>query len=97
MTSNAETLEVPAEEEEQSENERQSLSTPFRRSARRREKPERLTYFHLGNPLSYVVQSLFQGLSTALVNSLDGAEDLGISSLTSDIPLKACKGACIVS
>lgn len=88
-------------EEQQSEQE----IPPLRRSARERDKPERLTYFQLGNPLSHVVQSLFQGLSTALVNSLNSVEDLGDSPITSDIPanivttqpLRACKGTCIVS
>uniref|UniRef100_A0A3B1KCG7 Gypsy retrotransposon integrase-like protein 1 n=1 Tax=Astyanax mexicanus TaxID=7994 RepID=A0A3B1KCG7_ASTMX len=43
---------------------------PVRHSTRRREKAKRLTYPELGNPLVSIVQSLFQGLSTALTQSL---------------------------
>ncbi|KAL1266423.1 hypothetical protein QQF64_002098 [Cirrhinus molitorella] len=97
-------LEAPVEDEnQQSEDEGQNPSISLRRSARRREEPERLTYFQLGNPLSYVVQSLFQGLSTALVNSLNGVEDVGVLSTISDSasnvvttqPSKTCKGTCM--
>ncbi len=85
--------------------EEQNLSIPLRRSSRQRGEPERLTYFQRGNPLSYVVQSLFQGLSTAFVNSLNGVENPGVLSNLPDAspnvvtnqPRRACKGACMIS
>ena len=42
----------------------------LRRSSRHREQPRMLTYTELGNPLVTIVKSLFQGLSTATVESL---------------------------
>ncbi|XP_067305721.1 uncharacterized protein [Pseudorasbora parva] len=44
----------------------------IRRSQRQREKPERLQYRELGNPLVSVAQALFHGLTTAFTNSLNG-------------------------
>lgn len=84
---------------------KQNANIPLRRSSRQREETERLTYFQLGNPLSYVVQSLFQGLSTALVSSLNSVENTGpLSSLpdaspnvVTNQPLRACKGTCMIS
>lgn len=43
---------------------------PLRRSERTRHPPRRLDYPHLGNLLVTVVKSLFQGLSTAFIDSL---------------------------
>lgn len=42
----------------------------LRRSSRHREPPRMLTYPEFGNPLVTIVKSLFQGLSTAIVESL---------------------------
>lgn len=43
-------------------------------SYREKTKPKRHHYTELGHPLIEVVQSLFQGLSTAFVNSLNGVD-----------------------
>ncbi|XP_056307611.1 uncharacterized protein LOC130219290 [Danio aesculapii] len=80
-------------------------NVPLRRSSRQREEPNRLNYLQLGNPLSYVVQSLFQGLSSAIVSSLNGVESPGTLSNLPDAslnvvtnqPLRACKGTCMIS
>lgn len=48
--------------------------TSVRRSTRSHRVPDRLEYQELGNPLSSVIQCLFHGLSTAIVNSLNGSE-----------------------
>ncbi|XP_043090123.1 uncharacterized protein LOC122340940 [Puntigrus tetrazona] len=47
-----------------------------RRSQRCHEPPKRLQYPQLGNPLSLVIQSLMQGLSTAFVTSLGESDSL---------------------
>lgn len=105
-TNVAEISDVPVEgREQQSETEGHNSDIPLRRSSRQREEPERLKYFQLGNPLSFVVQSLFQGLNTALVSSLNGAENPGPLSILPDVslnvvtnqPLRACKGTCMIS
>lgn len=44
---------------------------PIRRSERSRKPPQRLDYPELGHPLLTVVKSLFQGLSTALADSMN--------------------------
>ncbi len=96
----------PAKETEQhTGDEIENTDTLPRRSVRPREKPERLTYFQPGNPLIYVVQSLFQGLNSAFVKSLGGDEDLNIFPLMSNgshgvvtsQPSRTCKGACMSS
>ncbi len=96
----------PAKETEQhTGDEIENTDTLPRRSVRPREKPERLTYFQPGNPLIYVVQSLFQGLNSAFVKSLGGDEDLNIFPLMSNgshgvvtsQPSGTCKGACMSS
>ncbi len=102
MTNVAEIQDAPVKGREQQPEieEEQNLSIPLRRSSRQRGEPERLTYFQRGNPLSYVVQSLFQGLSTAFVNSLNGVENQGVLSNLPDAspnvvtnqPHRACKG-----
>ena len=43
---------------------------PQRHSSRHRAPPDRLHYTQLGNPLVSIVQSLFQGLSTAFTETL---------------------------
>lgn len=48
----------------------------IRRSQRKKEKPERLQYRELGNPLALVAQALFHGLNTAFTNSLNGVDFL---------------------
>lgn len=97
---------VPEKETEQhSEDEIENTDTMPRRSVRQREKPERLTYVQPGNPLIYVVQSLFQGLNSAFVKSLGGDKDLSVPPLLSngshDVvtsqPNRTCKGACMNS
>lgn len=50
---------------------RTETGTTVRRSLRQREPARRFHYPELGNPLVSVVTSLFQGLSTALTNSLN--------------------------
>lgn len=50
---------------------------PVRRSLRHREPVPRFHYYKLGNPLVSVVTSLFQGLSTALVDSLNDNDHRG--------------------
>lgn len=47
-----------------------------RRSERGRQPPKRLDYPELGNPLVTVVKSLFQGLSTAFIDSLNAKAEL---------------------
>lgn len=51
-------------------NDEDTADTSLRRSTRLKEKPRKLTYPALGNPLVSIVQSLFQSLSTAVSNSL---------------------------
>ncbi len=107
MTNVAEIQDAPVKGREQKPEieEEQNLSIPLRRSRRQRGEPERLTYFQCGNPLSYVVQSLLQGLSTAFVNSLNGVENPGVLSnlpnaspkVVNNQPHRACKGACMIS
>lgn len=46
----------------------------LRRSSRERLKPKLLTYPELGNPLVSIVQSLFQSLSDAVTNTIEGHE-----------------------
>lgn len=100
MTSVVESSDVPERAEQQSEEERDTLP---RRSVRQREKPERLTYFQPGNPLIYVVQSLFQGLNSAFVQSLGGDENLnvlpllpnGLHGVVTSQPSRTCKGTCM--
>lgn len=76
-----------------------------RRSQRHCEPPKRLQYPKLGNPLSLVVQSLLQGLSTAFTVSLEEPDSLkstsvemygGIPSAIVSQP-KGCSGTCISS
>ncbi|XP_049332090.1 uncharacterized protein LOC111196705 [Astyanax mexicanus] len=62
---NAEHLQPSTEESEDEE-----TPASVRRSTRHREKAKRLTYPELGNPLISIVQSLFQGMTTALTQSL---------------------------
>uniref|UniRef100_A0A3B1IZP3 Gypsy retrotransposon integrase-like protein 1 n=1 Tax=Astyanax mexicanus TaxID=7994 RepID=A0A3B1IZP3_ASTMX len=50
--------------------EEDEMENPVRHSTRSRTRAKRLTYPELGNPLISVVQSLFQGLSTAFTQSL---------------------------
>ncbi len=107
VTNVAEIQDAPVKGREQQPEieEEQNLSIPLRRSSRQRGEPEILTYFQRGNPLSYVVQSLFQGLSTAFVNSLNGVENPSALSNLPDAspnvvtnqPHRACKGACMIS
>ncbi|KAL0187224.1 hypothetical protein M9458_018894, partial [Cirrhinus mrigala] len=59
----------------------ESLEDVPRRSQRHREPPKRLQYPKLGNPLSLVVQSLFQGLSTAFTISLEESDTFKNTSL----------------
>lgn len=100
VTSVVESSDVPERAEQQSEEERDTLP---RRSVRQREKPERLTYFQPGNPLIYVVQSLFQGLNSAFVQSLGGDENLnvlpllpnGLHGVVTSQPSRTCKGTCM--
>ncbi|XP_067257086.1 uncharacterized protein [Chanodichthys erythropterus] len=99
------TVSVEKGEQQPGNEGKQNANIPLRCSSRQREEPERLTYFQLGNPLSYVVQSLFQGLSTALVSSLNSVENTGPLSNLPDAspnvvtnqPLRACKGTCMIS
>lgn len=60
--------EVPTQEKTEGPTE---AGIPVRRSLRQREPSRRFHYPELGNPLVSVVTSLFQGLSTALTNSLN--------------------------
>lgn len=70
-----------------------------RRSARRREEPHRLQYSELGKPLISIVQSLFQGLSIAFTDALNGYDypkpllSLPIEPVTRQ-PFP-CNGTCI--
>uniref|UniRef100_A0A8P4K456 Gypsy retrotransposon integrase-like protein 1 n=1 Tax=Dicentrarchus labrax TaxID=13489 RepID=A0A8P4K456_DICLA len=72
-----------------------------RRSMRNRERPERLQYSYLGSPLVSIVQSLFQGLSSAFTDVLLEAENskTHLSSpfrpvTTQPLP---CTGTCLTS
>lgn len=57
-----------------------STSIPIRRSGRNRQPSKRLDYPELGNPIVTVVKSLFQGLATALLDSLEvGANNPDLS------------------
>lgn len=57
-----------------------SSDSNVRRSTRDRERPGRLQYARLGSPLVSVVQSLLQGLSTALTDVLLEAEQTNLNS-----------------
>lgn len=100
VTSVVESSDVPEKAEQQSEDE---IDTLPRRSVRQRGEPERLTYFQPGNPLIYVVQSLFQCLNSAFVKSLGGDENLnvlpllpnGLHSVVTSQPSRTCKGTCM--
>lgn len=59
----------------QPESTHEKTTAPPRRSQRHHEKPERLQYPRLGDPLLAVVNSLFQGLSNAFTTSLAGFEN----------------------
>lgn len=59
----------------QEESERQTeADIPVRRSLRHREPSRRFHYPELGNPLVSVVTSLFQGLSSAIIHSLNDCD-----------------------
>ena len=45
-----------------------------RRSLRQRHEPNRLHYAEFGHPLVTVIQSLFQGITSAFSNSLSGVD-----------------------
>lgn len=60
--------------------EKTSTDIPIRKSERIRQPSKRLDYPELGNPLVTVVKSLFQGLSTALLDSLEGRADNSVLS-----------------
>jgi len=60
--------EIPTQEKTDGQTE---ADIPVRRSLRQREPSRRFHYPELGNPLVSVVTSLFQGLSTAFINSLN--------------------------
>lgn len=76
---------TPKETEGQTE-----ANTHVRRSLRHREPARMFHYPELGNPLVSVVTSLFQGLSTALANSLN---DNASRDWSSNIPLYVTEGA----
>lgn len=59
----------------------------LRRSSRHREPPRMLTYPEFGNPLVTIVRSLFQGLSTAIVESLPNLANLEHLSAITTQPL----------
>lgn len=83
----------------------ESIEDVRRRPQRHREPPKRLQYPTLGNPLSLVVQSLLQGLSSAFTISLEEFDSLKNTSL--EIPSGCpstvtsqpgrCSGTCISS
>lgn len=72
-----------------------------RRSERQREKVDRLQYARLGHPLVSVIQSLFQGLSTAFTSSLNMVDSEGIEPQeihpagAVTIQPTRCTGTCI--
>ncbi|XP_037390653.1 uncharacterized protein LOC119262492 [Pygocentrus nattereri] len=73
----------------------------IRRSTRNRERPDRLQYSRLGHPLISIVQSLFQGLSTAFTDVLQDAQDseyllTSCPKLTTKQP-PPCTGTCMIS
>lgn len=77
----------------------------LRHSQRCHEPPKRLQYPQLGNPLSLVIQSLLQGLSTAFTASLEESDCLweaspemetGSPSAVISQPGR-CSGTCISS
>ena len=76
-------------------------SSTVRRSTRNRERPERLQYSHLGSPLISIVQSLFQGLTTALTDALLEVEDSRTNLNSSFRPVTKqplpCTEACMNS
>ncbi|KAG1933335.1 interleukin-1 receptor accessory protein-like 1-A [Pimephales promelas] len=83
----------------------QNVADVPRRSQRQCEPPKRLQYPWLGNPLSLVVQSLLQGLSTAFVASFEEPDSFGATRLdihdgytpTVISQPKGCRGTCISS
>ncbi|XP_073690458.1 uncharacterized protein [Garra rufa] len=83
----------------------ESLEDVPRRSQRHHEPPKRLQYPKLGNPLSLVVQSLLQGLSTAFTVSLEESDTFKNTSLEmqGEHPSAVtsqpgrCSGTCIAS
>ncbi len=79
----------------------EELEETVRCSNRQRTQPKRLHYTELGNPLIEVVQSLFQGLSTAITRSLNGVDPLfhDQTSTTPFVPVtrqpqRGCTGTC---
>ena len=70
-----------------------------RRSTRQRMQPDRLAYSRYGNPLISVVQSLFHGLSTALINSLEYTDTFSndLPGVVTVQPLPTCTGTCMTS
>ncbi|XP_068078506.1 heat shock 70 kDa protein 12B isoform X1 [Danio rerio] len=69
----------------------QEPENPMRRSQRRKEKPDRLQYSELGNPLVIVAQSLFHGLTTAFTNSLNGVDFVETSSPSTSDKAVTCQ------
>lgn len=74
------------EREEGEINNDSGVTSDVRRSTRNRERPERLQYSRLGSPLVSIVQSLFQGLSTALTDVLLEAEQTNLNSSFNLLP-----------
>lgn len=75
LTSNGtETLvqpkEVPADDAITPETDLAEVATSLRRSNRSRQPPNRLQYTQLDNPLAYMVQALFHGLSSVFADTL---------------------------
>ena len=56
--------------DEETESEESDTESRLRQSKRVRQKPKRLTYPDLGNPMITIMQSLLQGLNTAFVDTL---------------------------
>lgn len=63
-----------------------AVGDTVRRSTRSRERPERLHYSRLGSPLVSIVQSLFQGLNTALTEVVLEAEQTNRNSSLNLLP-----------
>ncbi|CAJ1057667.1 unnamed protein product [Xyrichtys novacula] len=87
------TRDVPAEKdvpvrrtEREINNDSEVSSDAVRRSTRSREKPDRFQYSRLGSPLVSIVQSLFQGLNTALTDELLAAEQTKLNSSFNMLP-----------
>uniref|UniRef100_A0A3B3DXT9 Gypsy retrotransposon integrase-like protein 1 n=1 Tax=Oryzias melastigma TaxID=30732 RepID=A0A3B3DXT9_ORYME len=78
----------------------QSAESLLRRSQRNRQKPKMFHYPQIGNPLISIVQALFQGLTAAYTDALNGVDDASADlhqsfPVVTTQPSSTCKGTCM--